>query len=126
MAQNKCLFNHGIDTVIIRVSDIKEARKWYCDVLGLTPVWDDPVEDLVVFETGGMTSLTIWQSDQPIKVDKKTGSYPIFKTTEIEKAYQQLKDKGVNVDELVDETLLKYFFFYDGDGNILEACQVEQ
>ena len=126
MTEIRNLFNHGIDTLVIRVSNIVSARKWYQEVMGLTPVWNDPDNNLIVLETGGMTSLTLWQTDDSIQSNKATSSYPIFKTTEIELARQHLQEKGVKVGDLIDETLLKYFFFYDEDGNMLEACQVEQ
>lgn len=46
MSNKKIL--QGIDTVIIRVSDIIVSKKWYEEMLGLNPVWDDPNMRLVV------------------------------------------------------------------------------
>lgn len=59
----------GIDTVIIRVSNIVDARDWYTQTLGLNLIWDDPGAKLVVFDTGGPTSLTLWQTEKKIETD---------------------------------------------------------
>ena len=52
----------GIDTVIIRVSDISLSKQWYVNKLGLTVIWDDPAIKLVVLDTGSPVSLTLWQT----------------------------------------------------------------
>ncbi|MBO0160373.1 VOC family protein, partial [Vibrio parahaemolyticus] len=57
----------GIDTIIVRVSNIEVSRKWYQEKLDLKPIWDDPNLKLVVFDTGGPTSLTIWQTEKEIQ-----------------------------------------------------------
>jgi catechol 2,3-dioxygenase-like lactoylglutathione lyase family enzyme len=116
----------GIDTIIIRVSDIEKAKKWYQEKLDLTPVWEDQSIKLVVLDTGSPTSLTIWQTDKKIESNKETSSYPIFRTLDAKKTRQDLHSKGVNVGEVIDDNSVKYFLFYDLDGNILEACQVHE
>jgi catechol 2,3-dioxygenase-like lactoylglutathione lyase family enzyme len=116
----------GIDTIIMRVSDIEKSKKWYQDKLDLTPVWGDPTIKLVVLDTDSPTSLTIWQTDEKIESNKETLSYPIFRTLDANKARQELQSKGVNVGEVIDDNFVKYFLFYDLDGNILEACQVHE
>jgi catechol 2,3-dioxygenase-like lactoylglutathione lyase family enzyme len=114
----------GIDTVIVRVSDVGKSKQWYVDKLGLKVVWDDPGTRLVVLDTGSPTSLTLWQTDKKIEVSKDTASYPIFRTTCAEQARKELHANGVEVGEVIEDDAVKYFFFYDPDGNILEACQV--
>ena len=76
MKENKLL--QGIDTVIIRVSDIEVSKDWYQEKLGLLPVWDDPQMHLVVLDTNSATSLTLWQTKKKISIDQETASYPIF------------------------------------------------
>lgn len=122
MERNKLL--QGIDTVIVRVSDIETAKDWYLNKLGLTAVWDDPITKLVVLDTLGPTSLTIWQTSEPVFVNKRTASYPIFKTPDAVALREELTKRGVQVDELITDDYVTYFFFYDKDGNVLEACQV--
>jgi catechol 2,3-dioxygenase-like lactoylglutathione lyase family enzyme len=114
----------GIDTVIVRVSEIEAARKWYQEKLELTPVWHDPKKKLVVLDTGSPTSLTLWQTNQKIQCHHATASYPIFRTADAQVARQALLDNGVNAGEVIDDGAVKYFLFYDPDGNLFEACQV--
>jgi len=116
----------GIDTIIVRVSDVEISKKWYQEKLDLQPIWDDPDLKLVVFNTGGPTSLTIWQTEKTIKNNPHTSTYPIFRTIDANTANQELKDKGINVGDVINDGFVNYFFFYDPDGNIFEACQVHE
>ena len=116
----------GIDTIIIRVSEIEKAKKWYVEKLELSSIWDDQEAKLVVMDTGGPTSLTLWQTDRTVKQNKETATYPIFRTQNADIARAELIEKGVNADEVEEDGVIKYFNFYDPDGNILEACQVHE
>lgn len=122
MKENKLL--QGIDTVIVRVSNIEVSKAWYQNELGLTSIWDDPNMKLVVLDTDSPTSLTLWQTDQQIVINKHTASYPIFKTPDADALRKELERKRVEVGEVIQDDYVKYFFFFDPDGNILEACQV--
>ena len=124
MEENKLL--QGIDTVIIRVSDIEISKDWYQKKLGLLPVWDDPQMNLVVLDTNSATSLTLWQTKKKISIDQETASYPIFKTPDASALREALIVSGIQVGEIIQDEHVKYFFFYDPDGNILEACQVHE
>ncbi|HEY9489360.1 MAG TPA: VOC family protein [Chryseosolibacter sp.] len=118
--------NHlqGIDTVIVRVKDIDHSRNWYVENLGLSPEWDDPVLKLVVLNTGGPTSLTIWQTDSPVISSKEGSSYPIFRTPNAKHAQMALEARQVKTDPIITDHAVTYFRFYDPDGNIMEACQI--
>jgi catechol 2,3-dioxygenase-like lactoylglutathione lyase family enzyme len=116
----------GIDTVIVRVSNIENSKEWYSEKLGLALLFEDVSMKLVVLETNGPTSLTIWQTDKTFSVNPHTGSYPIFKTPDADALRQELLNRGIEVGEIVQDAYVKYFFFYDPDGNILEACQVRE
>lgn len=122
MKDNK-LFQ-GIDTVIIRVSDINFSKKWYFDKLGLTPIWDDSALKLTVMDTGSPTSLTLWQTDEKIQSNKNTATYPIFRTLDASASRNELLSNGVDVSEIIEDEVVKFFRIYDPDGNILEACEV--
>ena len=124
MEEKKLL--QGIDTVIIRVSDIEISKDWYQKKLGLLPVWDDPKMNLVVLGTNSATSLTLWQTKKKISIDQETASYPIFKTPDASALREALIVSGIQVGEIIQDEHVKYFFFYDPDGNILEACQVHE
>ncbi|MCA2004945.1 MAG: VOC family protein [Ignavibacterium sp.] len=116
----------GIDTVIIRVSDINVSKKWYEDKLGLTPVWDDAGMKLVVMDTDSPTSITLWQTDKEIKNNKDTASYPIFRITNADESRNELIKRGVSVTEIIEDNVVRYFQIFDPDGNVLEACQVHE
>ena len=124
MEETKLL--QGIDTVIIRVSDIEISKDWYQVKLGLLPVWDDPQVNLVVLDTNSATSLTLWQTKKKISIHQETASYPIFKTPDASALREALILSGIQVGEIIQDEHVKYFFFYDPDGNILEACQVHE
>lgn len=114
----------GIDTIIVRVSNIEISKQWYQEKLGLSAVWDDPAMKLVVLDTHGPTSLTLWQTEKKIPADKETASYPIFKTSNAGALRQELLARGIRAEALVSDEYVQYFFFYDPDGNVLEACEV--
>ncbi len=122
METNKPL--QGIDTVIVRVSDIQRARAWYAEKLGLGELWYDEKLRLCVMDSGSAASLTLWQTDKPIRIDPETASYPIFRADDARAARQHLIARGVTAGEVIEDDVTRYFFFHDPDGNVLEACEV--
>lgn len=117
-------FLQGIDTVILRVSDIEKSKEWYARQLGLKAMHQDEKLKLVVFDTFGPTSLTLWQTDGKIQTNPQTAAYPIFKTADAARAHRELKSRGVNVGALHTDDTATYFTWSDPDGNLLEVCQV--
>jgi len=113
----------GIDTVIVRVSDIENSKEWYLKKLGLALLFEDASMKLVVLDTNSPTSLTLWQTDEAFLVSRNTASFPIFKTPDADALRQELSHRGIEVGEIIQDSYVKYFLFYDPDGNILEACQ---
>lgn len=116
----------GIDTVIVRVSQIESSKQFYVGKLGLVPIWDDPATKLVVLDTKGPTSLTLWQTEKKPAIDPDTASYPIFKTPDASALRQELLARGIEAGEISQDEHVKFFFFYDPDGNVLEACEVHE
>lgn len=114
----------GIDTVIVRVSNIAASKKWYLEKLGLALLFEDDKIKLAVLDTKGPTSLTLWETGKTMSVNRDTASYPIFKTPNADELKKVLSNMGIETGETIQDTYVKYFFFYDPDGNILEACQV--
>lgn len=119
-------FFQGIDTLIIRVSNLERSKSWYLENLQLVCMYEDPIHQLAVLDTRSATSITIWQTDQPIEVKPTTSTYPIFRTSNAALALDQLKANGVQVSDLITDHAVTYFTFKDPDGNILEACQVHE
>ena len=114
----------GIDTVIVRVTNIATSKEWYIRKLGLVLLFEVDKRKLVVLDTKGPTSLTLWQTDKTVSVNRDTASYPIFKTPDADALKHELLNRGIEVGEIIQDAYVKYFFFYDPDGNILEAFQV--
>ena len=117
-------FLQGIDTVILRVSDIEKSKEWYTKKLGLVAIHQDEKLKLVVLDTFSPTSLTIWETDEKIQPNPRTSSYPIFRTTDAKEAHRHLKNREVNVGKLTTDHIVTYFTFQDLDNNILEVCEV--
>lgn len=105
----------GIDTIIVRVSNLEASRSWYAQKLDLHPIWEAPNMPLTVLDPGGPVSLTLWQTDQPIRHNENTASYPIFKTGDAAALQQVLQDRGVRTGELVSDPYTISFFFSDPD-----------
>ena len=116
----------GIDTVIVRVSNIETSKDWYLNKLGLASLFEDANMKLVVLDTSGPTSLTLWQTSQAITANRDTASYPIFRTPDADALRQELLGRGIEAGEVIQDEYVRYFFFYDPDGNVLEACQVHE
>jgi catechol 2,3-dioxygenase-like lactoylglutathione lyase family enzyme len=117
-------FLQGIDTIILRVSDIDEAKLWYTSKLGLKKIYEDEKIRLVVLDTFSPTSLTLWETDEKIAPNPKTVSYPIFKTLNAKDAHNALKQLDVTTNDIITDHVVTYFTFFDPDGNMLEVCQV--
>lgn len=114
----------GIDTLILRVSEIEKSKEWYTQKLGLKTIHSDEKLKLVVLDTFSSTSLTIWETDEKIQPNPLTASYPIFNTIDAKEAHEQLMNSNVNVGELITDHVVTYFTFRDPDNNILEVCQI--
>jgi catechol 2,3-dioxygenase-like lactoylglutathione lyase family enzyme len=114
-----------IDTVIVRVKNIKKARQWYEEVLELAPTYvGDSEHRIVIFKVGDGTPLTLYEIgfDEVMPAKRFATTYPIFYVENIEETYDKLKSRGVELEEIEDDGNVKFFVFRDPDGNRLEAC----
>lgn len=115
-----------VDTVIVRVPRLEQARKWYEENLGLQPAFVDTEKDrLVIFKTGGETSLTVYElkPGEEKSTGKTPASYPIFYAPDINAAHKHLTDRGVEVGPVQGTPgQTQWFSFWDLDRNQLEAC----
>lgn len=116
----------GIDTVIVRIADFENSRTWYLQKLGLKPLFEDSNMKLIVLDTGGPTSLTLWYTPQKISINREQASYPIFRTPDAAALRNELISRGIETGDIIKDEYVEYFFFYDPEGNVLEACQVHE
>lgn len=116
----------GLDTVLLRVTNIEAAREWYRTAFGFDEPYFDPAERLAVFSLGGTTSLTLWELKEGEKLPFRTeaATFPIFSVRDAKATRELLAGRGVEVGPIVDGGGVTFFTFKDPDGNLLEACQV--
>ncbi|HYK74932.1 MAG TPA: VOC family protein [Pseudoneobacillus sp.] len=112
-----------IDTVILRVADIVVAKKWYTEVLELTPSYESNGEhSIVILPIGNSSSITLYEWQQGDQQYPASSSYPIFFAENIEDVHTKLSARGVEVSELQKDGTTMFFTFFDLDGNKLEVC----
>lgn len=100
------------------------AKAWYQEVLELVPRFE--TEHIVVFDTGGPTSLTLEypgpEVDAQVVRAGAARCYPIFYTDDIERIHELLSSRGVNVGEVQSGEAVRYFAFEDLEGNFFNVC----
>lgn len=108
-----------IGTVFIPVSDIEQARDWYCDILGLPGDGEIHHGHIYVLPMKG-TGIVL---DSKIYVEDRVFTAPLFhlNTENIEAAFQYMKDRNVQV--ITDIQHDHYFNIKDPDGNTLMICK---
>lgn len=116
-----------LDAVVLRVADFQAAVAWYREALGLSPVFADATEGLAVLGLQGC-ALTLWQRkrEEAILAEPAATAFPIFATDDAAAAHATLRARGVQVEALAEGDGVRFFGFFDPDGNRLEACQVLQ
>src|SRR5690554_84361 len=109
MDNNDLPLLQGIDTVIIRLNDFESSKNWYLQKLGLMAVFEDSDMKLVVLDTKGPTSLTLWHTPQKVSINREQSSYPIFRTPDAEALRNELVARGVEAGELIRDQYVQYF-----------------
>src|SRR5512137_188255 len=105
-----------LDTVILRVKDIKKASHWYQQKLGFRATYRDDEEKLVVFDLQGTTSLTLWQLKEKEKLTNSS-TYPIFLSEDVAADHETLTSQKVKTEAITENGGVRWFSFYDPDGN---------
>ncbi|MEF3353884.1 VOC family protein [Paenibacillus sp. GYB006] len=107
--------------IFIPVSNIINAREWYCSILNLEPDYEIIAGHLccIPFDNNGLNLVL----DSQIYNDESIYRNPAFhfNTNDIQKAYQFLRERKV---EFVTEIENGHWFnFKDPDGNLLMVCK---
>jgi catechol 2,3-dioxygenase-like lactoylglutathione lyase family enzyme len=108
-----------IGTVFIPVSNIEEARNWYCDILCLASEGEILFGHLFIVPMNG-TGIVL---DSRIFSDENIFKAPLFhfNTNNIENAYEYMMQKKVEITTGIENN--QWFNFKDPDGNHLMVCE---
>jgi catechol 2,3-dioxygenase-like lactoylglutathione lyase family enzyme len=112
-----------LDTVILRVRNLRAAQQWYATTLGLHAIFEDAGQRLAVLGLDGGASLTLWELP-PAEDVRPSSTFPIFGVADARAAHAHLLAHGVAVGEVVEGAGVRFVRFVDPDGNPLEACEV--
>ncbi|RIW34742.1 VOC family protein [Bacillus salacetis] len=105
-----------LDTVLINVKNLEDARQWYGEVLELEETYDGV--NHIVFKVGqGETPITIIEGETC-----RPSVKPILFSDAIEETQLKLKGKGVEAGTIENDGNVTFFTFEDPDGNQFEVC----
>ncbi|MDU0200637.1 VOC family protein [Paenibacillus sp. PFR10] len=108
-----------IGGVFIPVSNIEQARDWYCDILGLPTDGEVLFGHIYVLPMEGPSLVLdskIYAPDHVYKVPAFQ-----FRTDDIVQAFEFMKAKNVQL--LTEIESDHWFNFKDPDGNVLMICK---
>ncbi|RIW31621.1 VOC family protein [Bacillus salacetis] len=110
-----------VGSIFIPVTDIEKSTDWYVKFLGVKIIdsWGDGAG---FYLPNGSTQLALVKVESPqptefiIKGDQRN-SYFNFVVDDIETAHQKFKQNGIVTTEIDDFGGMKFFDFFDLDGN---------
>ncbi|WP_409296325.1 VOC family protein [Peribacillus sp. SCS-26] len=107
--------------IFIPVIDIEKSTEWYEKFLGVKKIdsWEDGAG---FYLPSGSTQLALVKVDSPQPTEFTTrgsqkNSYYNFVVDDIETAHQHFKNNGIVTSEIDDFGGMKFFDFFDLDGN---------
>jgi catechol 2,3-dioxygenase-like lactoylglutathione lyase family enzyme len=119
--------------VSIVVSDMKKAKEFYAEKLGLDVATDYRQNDdnwwVTLTLPDGGASITLARSSTTHNEPPQSDTISFyFSTSDIAAAHQELNEKGVNPSEIRDDLYgpgsgVKFFQLRDPDGNLLTFAQ---
>jgi predicted enzyme related to lactoylglutathione lyase len=122
-----------LSMVSIVVSDMKKAKEFYAEKLGLEVATDYRQNDdnwwVMLTFPGGGASITLGRSSTTDNEPPKPDSMSFyFSTSDIAAAHKELNEKGVKTTEIQDNLYgpgsgVKFFQLKDPDGNQLTFAQ---
>ncbi len=122
-----------LSMVSVVVSDMKKAKAFYAEKLGLEVATDYRQDDdnwwVTLTFPGGGPSITLARSSTTANEPPKPGTLSFyFSTSDIAAAHKELNEKGVETNEIQDDLYgpgsgVKFFQFKDPDGNQVTIAQ---
>ena len=109
-----------IDTVFLRVTDLKRALEWYHKVFSLEMGWAD-IDNGYASLKLGETPLTLVATPTDQFVPQTSHAPFNFFVPDAEAAHAHLTSLGIECTPIVTDSV-KWFDFYDADGNLLSVC----
>ncbi len=120
-----------VDAVVLRVRNLKRARKWYRDKLGLEASFVDAMDRIAILKVGVETSISLRElkaGEKKVPSDAQ-GSFPVLYTVDVRGVHKHLKffidslkDPGVEVGPINGEPgKIEWFEWWDIDQNKLEV-----
>ncbi|MNJ34778.1 Glyoxalase-like domain protein [compost metagenome] len=109
-----------VGAIFIPVSNIEQARDWYCDILGLSADGEVLFGHLYVLPMEGETDIVL--DSKIFRVDNvfKVPAFH-FNTDNIEEAFRYMSSKQVELITQIEHN--QWFNFKDPDGNHLMICK---
>jgi catechol 2,3-dioxygenase-like lactoylglutathione lyase family enzyme len=104
-----------VDFVSVPTRDLDRARRFYGDVLGLSPSRRTPDE----FETSNVT-LALWAPEADGVAFAPNTAGIALRVRDVDAARDELTAHGIEfLGDTVDTGVCRMGFFYDPDGNVL-------
>lgn len=115
----------ALNMVVIRVRELASARAWYERVLELRVSEDNSSGQTVVLDLGRGPNLCLWQigQDESLPGSGVAAAFPNFRSGDVDGVHAKLEGLGVSVTPLKDSGGVKWFSFYDPDGNRIDVVQ---
>ena len=115
----------ALNMIVMRVRDLNSARAWYERVLELHPTDAANAGPTITLDLGRGANLCLWQlgPDEALANTQTATSFPNFRTGDVNGLHTKLEGLGVSVSPLQDAGGVKWFTFYDPDGNRIDVMQ---
>lgn len=81
----------GLRTTVYKVPDMAAAKKWYSEVFGITPYFDEPF--YIGFNVGGYELGLHPEGDEPIG-ERTANVYTYWAVDDVKEMYVYLQSKG--------------------------------
>ncbi|CAG9622554.1 VOC family protein [Sutcliffiella rhizosphaerae] len=114
-----------VSGIFIPVQNVKEAKDWYCRILGIQEQGNIENGHLYVLPMDGvdviLDEMPSWKKQDSDRLPQYQTPAFMFKTGDIYDAFEFMKELGVELVTDIENYL--WFAFKDPDGNLLMVCQ---